>query len=65
MTDQNRTTFGPENVMAKLTGHLARLIRRHRLDYAAFEAVGPPQSGFLARPLALRDSRFAACPAPG
>jgi len=39
MTTQNSTTFGPANVKAKLTSHLARLIRRHRLGYAAFEAI--------------------------
>ena len=39
MRQENSATFGAANVKAKLVAHLARLIRRHRLDYAQFEAL--------------------------
>ena len=39
MNDRDTSTFGPADLKAKLASHLARLIRRHRLDYAAFEAI--------------------------
>ncbi len=39
MTHENTSTFTTANAKAKLVGHLARLIRRYRLDYAAFKAI--------------------------
>ena len=39
MTQENKPTFANADRRAKLAGQIARLIRRYRLDYAAFETV--------------------------
>ncbi len=39
MTQEKTPTFASADRRAKLAGHLARLIRRYRLDYTAFETV--------------------------
>jgi site-specific recombinase XerD len=56
MTRENTPTFDSAKLKAKLASHIARLVRRHRLDYPTFEAVckavrketglrRPPRSG--------------------
>jgi integrase len=39
MKAENTTHFESANRNAKLIAHIARLVRRHRLDYVAFQAI--------------------------
>jgi len=39
MRQEKTAVFIDANRKAKLVGHLARLIRRYRIDYAAFEVI--------------------------